>query len=118
MGCRGLRDEPNRHGPQFRVAQQALIAEGAAEELAETFKALADPTRARIISALSATELCVGDLAELLGMTLSAVSYQLRLLRQLRVARARRDGRRIYYVLDDEHIATIYRCGLDHIHHD
>ncbi len=118
MGCRGVGDEPNGHGPQFVAAREALIAEGAAEELAETFKALADPTRARIISALSAAELCVGELAALLGMTLSAVSHQLRLLRQLRVARVRRDGRRIYYALDDEHIATIYRCGLDHIHHD
>ena len=87
MGCRRLCDEPNGHGPQFSLARQALIAEGAAEELAETFKALADPTRARIISALSAAEPCVGDLAALLGMTLSAVSHQLRLLRQLRVAR-------------------------------
>ncbi len=98
-------------------ARRALISEDVAIDLAETFGALADPTRARLISALSAMELCVGELAELLGMNISAISHQLRLLRQLRIVMVRREGRRIYYALDDEHIATIYRCGLDHIRH-
>lgn len=98
-------------------AHVALLAPDAAEELAATFSALADPTRVRLIAALAQGELCVGELAAALGMSLSAVSHQLRLLHRLRVVKRRRAGRHIHYALDDEHIATMYRCGLDHLQH-
>jgi ArsR family transcriptional regulator len=81
------------------------------ERLAETFKALGDPTRVRMLSALSRAELCVCDLATLLGATESAISHQLRLLRSLRVVRARRDGRMVFYRLDDDHIVRFVGAG-------
>jgi ArsR family transcriptional regulator, lead/cadmium/zinc/bismuth-responsive transcriptional repressor len=90
-----------------------------ATALADFFTALSDPTRVRLISALAApgAEFSVQALAEGLGMTHSAVSHQLRLLRRLRVVRARRDGRQRFYSLDDEHVAQLYHQGLDHIRH-
>lgn len=87
------------------------------EQLADIFRALADPTRVRILHALSHAELCVGDLAALLGMTDSAVSHQLRLLRDLRVLRSRRDGKLVYYALDDEHISSLFQQTLEHLGH-
>jgi len=83
--------------------------------LAETFRALGDPTRVRILDALSQDELCVCDLATLLGLSESAVSHQLRLLRTLRLVRVRRDGRMMIYALDDQHIVTLFRQGLRHV---
>jgi len=85
------------------------------ERLAETFKALGDPTRVRMLSALSRAELCVCDLATLLGATESAISHQLRLLRSLRVVRARRDGRMVFYRLDDDHIVRLLAQGRAHV---
>jgi len=86
--------------------------------LAELFKALGDPTRLRLIAALAPSEQCVGDLATALAMSESAVSHQLRTLRQLRLVRARKAGRQVYYALDDEHIAELFQRGLDHVRHD
>jgi DNA-binding transcriptional ArsR family regulator len=94
-----------------------MVNEEVAQNLANTLSALSDPTRVRLISALAHTELCVSELAEALSMSLSAVSHQLRLLRRLRIVKARRDGRHVYYSLDDDHIVTIYECGLEHIDH-
>lgn len=98
-------------------ARQHMVTDHVAGELAETYKALADPTRVRLISLLAEMELCVGELAATLEMTVSAVSHQLRLLRRLRLVKARREGRHVYYTLDDEHIDMMYHCGLDHIAH-
>jgi ArsR family transcriptional regulator, lead/cadmium/zinc/bismuth-responsive transcriptional repressor len=85
------------------------------EGLTEIFRVLGDPTRVRILDALSRTELCVGELAAQLGLTESAVSHQLRLLRNTRIVRARRDGRMIFYALDDRHVLTLFRQGLRHV---
>lgn len=87
------------------------------EQMAETFKALSDPTRVRIIHLLSQAELCVHDLTQLLGTTQPAMSHHLRLLRMLRLVRTRRDGRAIYYSLDDEHVLELFTCSRDHILH-
>jgi len=92
-----------------------LLGDEPAAALAETFKVLGDVTRVRILDALSRTELCVGDVAELLGLTESAVSHQLRLLRGMRLVRARRDGRLIFYSLDDHHIVGLFEQGLEHV---
>jgi len=83
--------------------------------LADIFKVLGDPTRVRILDVLSRGELCVCHLAATLGLTESAVSHQLRLLRNTRVVRARRAGRLIYYSLDDKHVLTLFRQGLRHV---
>ena len=87
----------------------------ALEGLTEIFRVLGDPTRLRILDALSRGELCVGDLAARLGVTESAVSHQLRLLRSARIVRARRDGRMIFYTLDDTHVLTLFEQGLRHV---
>ena len=94
-----------------------LLKEQTSAHLADLFSALSDPTRLRIISVLLESELNVGDIATQLTMTESAVSHQLRGLRQLRLVRSRKNGRQVYYALDDDHVAKLYRLGLDHIEH-
>jgi len=85
------------------------------EGLTEIFRVLGDPTRVRILDALSRTELCVGDLASQLSVTESAVSHQLRLLRNTRIVRWRREGRMIFNALDDKHVLRLSRQGLGHV---
>lgn len=92
-----------------------LIRDDAAQVLADTFRVLGDPTRVRLLHALSHDELCVCDLAALVGASESAVSHQLRLLRSLRIVRARREGRMVFYRLDDRHIVTLFEQGLKHV---
>jgi len=102
-----------------------LLGEPAVVALAETFKVLGDTTRVRLIDALSRVRgegapglknaLCVQDLARVLGLTQSAVSHQLRLLRSMRLVRTRRDGRQIFYALDDDHIVKLFEQGLEHV---
>jgi len=106
-----------RHLRPGRIAElrRDLVANDAAGNLAETFRVLGDPTRVRMLDALSRGELCVCDLAGLIGLSESAVSHQLRLMRTLRLVRARRDGRMIYYSLDDSHIVALLRQGLHHV---
>lgn len=100
-----------------RVAGEYLLDGPTALRLAETFKALSDPTRVRIVSLLKDNELCVCDLAAALEMSQSAVSHQLRSLRDLRLVRWRREGRQIYYTLNDEHVADLFQRGLEHVGH-
>ena len=83
--------------------------------LSETFKMLGDPTRLKISLALACRELCVGDLAAMLGISDSAVSHQLRLLRAMRLVRQRREGKLVYSRLDDEHIEELIRLGVRHV---
>ena len=84
-------------------------------ELAELFKVFGDTTRVRILYALSAQEMCVCDIAELLEMTHSSISHQLRVLKQARLVKFRKEGKVVYYSLDDSHISQIFDCGLSHI---
>jgi DNA-binding transcriptional ArsR family regulator len=93
----------------------ALIAPSTVDALAEIFRALGDPTRVRVLDALSHGELCVCDLAQLIDLSQSATSHQLRLLRALRLVRSRRAGRMVFYTLDDRHIVTLFRQGLRHV---
>ena len=83
--------------------------------LAELFKVFGDSTRTRIISALFVAELCVCDIASLLNMTKSAVSHQLRILRQTKIVKNRKSGKEVYYSLDDGHIAEIFKTALEHL---
>jgi DNA-binding transcriptional ArsR family regulator len=98
-------------------AQQQLVTMADAAQLSEFFRALGDATRVRIISALSAGELCVCDVAAALGMSQSAISHQLRVLRQLHLVRRRKAGQIVYYALDDQHVPTLFREGMDHVRH-
>jgi ArsR family transcriptional regulator, lead/cadmium/zinc/bismuth-responsive transcriptional repressor len=83
--------------------------------LAETFRVLGDPTRVRILDAISTGELCVHDIASQAGISESAASHQLRLLRSMRLVRTRRAGRLIFYALDDHHIIELLRQALTHV---
>ncbi|MGC2872607.1 ArsR/SmtB family transcription factor [Ihubacter sp. rT4E-8] len=83
--------------------------------LAELFKVFGDPTRIRILYALSTEELCVQDIADKLDMSQSAISHQLRILKQMSLVKFRRDGKTIYYSLADDHVATIMAQGLEHV---
>ena len=94
-----------------------LLKEPTSTHLADLFSALSDPTRLRIISVLLDGEMNVGDIADQLVMTEFAVSHQLRGLRHMRLVRGRKNGRQVYYTLDDDHVAKLYRMGLDHIEH-
>ncbi len=91
------------------------IDHAALERLTDIFRVLGDPTRLRMLDALSRGESCVGDLAARLGLTESAVSHQLRLLRTARLVRARRDGRMIFYSLHDTHVLTLFDQALRHV---
>jgi len=84
-------------------------------EVSELFKVFGDSTRARIICALNIEEMCVCDLAVLLNMTQSAISHQLRLLKVSRIVKSRKQGRVVYYSLDDSHIAQIFAMAFDHV---
>lgn len=97
------------------AARDAMPGDKMVRALAETFAALSDPTRVRIISALSGQELCVLDLSRLLGLTGSAVSHQLRLLRGQRLVKYRKDGKIAYYSLDDDHIRNLMSECTRHV---
>ncbi len=84
-------------------------------DLADLFKVLGDSTRVRILSALFQAEMCVCDISALLNMNQSAISHQLRVLKQTRLVKNRRDGKVVYYSLDDEHVKSIFDQGLIHI---
>ena len=87
----------------------------AVEALAETFRVLGDPTRVRILDAIAGGELCVCDIASLIGISESAISHQLRLLRGMRLVRARRAGRLVFYTVDDQHILELLKQALTHV---
>lgn len=105
------------HEDMINETRERIVDDETASGLAETFQALADPSRVRLISALMDTELCVCDLAEVAGMTQSAVSHQLRLLRNLHLVKFRKEGRTVYYSLDDSHIRDLFQRGLEHYRH-
>ena len=92
-----------------------LMAPHTVEALADTFRVLGDPTRVRILDALSGGELCVCDIASVVNISESAASHQLRLLRGMRLVRHRRDGRQVFYAIDDHHIIELLKQALTHV---
>lgn len=100
---------------RVHAAEQAMKSTASVQLLAETFKVLGDPTRVRVTWALAQEELCVCDLARLLGLSQSTVSHSLRALRQLRLVSYRRSGKIAYYRLDDPHVAALLRDGFRHL---
>ncbi|WP_248928878.1 ArsR/SmtB family transcription factor [Paenibacillus hamazuiensis] len=98
--------------------KQNLIQEHIAVGLADVFKALGDPTRVKIIYTLLKKELCVHDLTVVLNMGQSAISHQLRYLRNLRIVKRRKEGKTVFYSLDDEHIEQIFVQMLQHVNHN
>lgn len=94
------------------------IDDQTASQVASLFESLSDPTRVRIISALVIGETNVGDLAQIIGLSKSAISHQLRGLRDKRIVRMRKQGRLVFISLDDDHIKDLYQRGLDHVCHE
>jgi ArsR family transcriptional regulator len=95
--------------------KNSMPDEASLYELAEVFKILSDHTRVKILYALLASDMCVCDIAALLGMTQSAISHQLRILKQARLVKFRRQGKAVFYSLDDEHVKQIFDQALIHI---
>ncbi|MGE4485632.1 MAG: ArsR/SmtB family transcription factor [Oscillospiraceae bacterium] len=103
------------HGDAVAAVRKDMPSDDALEKTSDLFKVLGDPTRAKIIRALSIAELCVCDIAEVLGMTNSAISHQLRILKQARLVKNRRDGKTVFYRLDDDHISQVFSIAFEHI---
>ena len=103
------------HEEVVAAVRQKMPDENILIDLADLFKVFSDSTRVRILCALQFSEMCVCDIAVLLGMTKSAVSHQLRQLRQTRLVRNRKDGKVVYYSLDDEHVSNVFEQGLFHV---
>lgn len=103
------------HDDIVKKVKNKLPEEGLLFDLAELFKVFGDSTRVRIISALLHSPMCVCDIAVLLGMSKSAISHQLRALRQTRLVKYRREGKVVFYSLDDTHIGNIFKQGLAHV---
>lgn len=94
-----------------------ILDDSTAARLADLFSALSDPTRVRILSALMEGEMNVGDLVERIGLTKSAISHQLRGLKDKRLVRSRKQGRQVFVAIDDEHVTELFQRGLDHALH-
>jgi ArsR family transcriptional regulator len=108
-------DVPHLDADHAATREAQLLSPGTVQEIAATFSVLGDPTRIRILDALTGGELCVCDIATLAGISESAVSHQLRLLRGMRLVRARRAGRQVFYTLDDQHIVELLRLAVTHV---
>ena len=102
---------------EVQAAAECMIDAATATSLAGIFRALGDPTRLRIISALAEREFCVGDLTAALDMAQPAVSHQLRDMLALRLVRSRKEGRHVYYRLDDAHVRDLFHLTLAHVRH-
>lgn len=103
------------HQDRVERVRGAMLPDGADAGLAEIFGLLGDLTRVRILHALSLGELCVCDISAVLGATSSAVSHQLRLLRTAKLVKARKQGKMVFYTLDDEHVRQLFAQGLEHV---
>ena len=103
------------HPVTVRKVSRHMPSEGVLDGLAEFFKLFSDKTRVSILWALSHSEMCVCDLSMLLKMKQPAISQHLKVLRQMRMVRTRRDGKVVYYTLDDDHIRIVLKYGLEHI---
>jgi ArsR family transcriptional regulator len=105
------------HEGAVSKARSKAIDDNTVQRLSDIFKVMGDPTRLRIINALSAGEMCVCDIAAALDMENSAISHQLRILKAMRLVKFRKEGKSAYYSLDDEHMLTLFNEGLKHAQH-
>ncbi|NLK21839.1 MAG: winged helix-turn-helix transcriptional regulator [Epulopiscium sp.] len=103
------------HEDVVEKVRQSMPPEEHLYDLAELFKVFGDSTRIRILHALSASSMCVCDIAALLGMSQSAISHQLRVLKQSKLVKYKKEGKVVYYFLADEHISVIFAQGLEHV---
>ena len=110
-------EELCEHDQIVCLAKAEMLLDEDARQIAETFKILGDPTRVKILHALSRRELCVCDIAAIVAVGQSAVSHQLRLLRGARLVKYRKEGKMVWYSLDDTHISLLLAQGIEHIQH-
>lgn len=103
------------HDDTVLMVQEKMPDEELLKELADFYKVFADSTRVKILCVLLESEMCVCDLAEILEMTQSAISHQLRILKQMKLVKNRREGKTVFYSLADGHIQTIINQGMEHI---
>src|SRR5688572_31716566 len=99
----------------YMQTSERALSDAAVTALAETFKLLGDPTRVRIVEALADGQLCVHEISDRIRISESAVSHQLRLMRTQRIVRGRREGRCVYYTLDDQHVLDLFQQALRHV---
>ena len=111
-------DEIEVHEDLLKIVEEKMPPEEELYDLAELYKVFGDSTRIRILFVLFEAEVCVCDLAQALNMTQSAISHQLRILKQNKLVKSRRDGKSIFYSLADAHVRTIINQGLEHIEED
>lgn len=105
------------HEDTVKKVRNALLPEETIKDLQNLYKVLGDATRISIVNALSMEEMCVCDVAAALGMSQSAVSHQLRVLKSAHLVKYRREGKQVYYSLDDDHITQLLAIGLEHVRH-
>ena len=108
-------DQTHTHDSLIAAAHQDMPSEEMLYDLAELYKVFGDSTRIRILYALFEAEMCVCDIAQLLNMTVSAISHQLRVLKQSKLVKFRREGKTVFYSLADEHVRTIIDMGMEHL---
>lgn len=113
-----LCEELCEHPQAICLAKAELMTDSEARRIAETFKLLGDTTRVRILQILSKRELCVCDISAVTQMSQSAVSHQLRLLRGAHLVKYRKEGKMVWYSLDDGHVENLLLQGIAHIHHE
>ena len=101
------------HEENFNITE--MPTEDIVLSLAELFKALGDPTRVKILSCLQMSDMCVGEIADKLGMSTSAISHQLRVLKAIKLVKGTKEGKEVRYSLDDDHVTLIMQCGLAHV---
>ena len=105
------------HPQSIEHVKENMLEEATIYSLSEMFKVLSEPSRIRILHALSSGELCVCDLAEALSMNQSAISHQLRILRNASLVKFRKEGKEAWYSLDDDHVISLMKQGIEHMHH-
>lgn len=110
-----MREYPEKRDEIVKQAFEQQPDDEILYELAELFKIFGDSTRIKILYALSENELCVGELAQILKLSLSSVSHQLRILKTSKLVRFRREGKEVFYALDDEHVRNIINMGMEHV---
>ena len=112
--CEELKTNPHN----IMMVKESMPCCNDVQKLSEVFKLLGDQTRIKIIYALSKCEMCVCDITETVGMTQSAVSHQLKLMRSMKLVKFRKEGKSVYYTLDDDHILQLFNQGMEHVRHN
>lgn len=111
--CEVVAFDPKR----VATVREQMLTKTQIDDVSTLFQCLGHSTRVKILHSLFSGELCVCDLAQILGLSVSAISHQLRMLRSLRLVKFRKDGKMAYYSIDDEHVRSLFALGLDHVRH-